>query len=507
MIVSSACLKLVEIRKRFPGVVALNGINLELQCNEVLALIGANGAGKSTLMNVLGGIVRMDSGLIEIDGKAVELRNPLDAKQRGIAFVHQEMALLPSMSIADNMYISDFPKTRRGLIDYETIESRCLKVLRTLGCSLSPRARIRSLGAGDRQIVEIARALLSAPRIIIFDEPTSSLSGTEKIKLFEVIHSLRNGGCAIIYITHFLDEIFTLCDRALVLRNGEIAGGGKISELDYEKVVKLMLGSSDLALSRANARKERRIGEIRLKVTNLEQKGSFEGVNLALHSGEVVGLWGLLGSGRSELARAIAGLDTIDGGVIEVRVQGKLRKIKRRAAKKWIGMITENRREDGLLGGASVRKNISLASLPSLLSAIWPFIDERREKAEARKLVEKLGVKSTSIEQTVATLSGGNQQKVILSRWLQRDPPILIMDEPTRGLDVGAKLEIQSEISSVAAKGSAILVISSEIEEIMSVSDRYIVLHRGRVVAELGPEANKESLLSAAVGIAQGGLR
>ena len=355
-------------------------------------------------------------------------------------------------------------------------------------------------------MVEIARALLAAPRIIIFDEPTSSLSSAEKTKLFEVIRSLRNGGCAIVYITHFLDEIFTLCDRALVLRNGEIAGGGKISELDYEKVVRLMLGSTGLGLSRENARKERRIGEVWLKVTDLEQKGSFEGVNLALRSGEVVGLWGLLGSGRSELARALAGLDAVDGGVVEVRVRGRLRKIKRRTAKKWIGMITENRREDGLLGGASVRKNISLASLPALLSAIWPFIDERREKAEAQKLVERLGIKSTSIEQTVATLSGGNQQKVILSRWLQKDPPILILDEPTRGLDVGAKLEIQSKISSMAAEGSAILVISSEIEEIMSVSDRYIVLHRGRVVAELGPEANKESLLSAAVGITQGGL-
>jgi ABC-type sugar transport system ATPase subunit len=320
-----------------------------------------------------------------------------------------------------------------------------------------------------------------------------------------VIRSLRQGGSAIIYITHFLDEIFSLCDRALVLRNGEVTGGGKIADLDYGQVVKLMLGGTDLESSKRRKAKARQAGDVSLRVTGLEQKGSFEGVSLQLRSGEVVGLWGLLGSGRSELARALAGLDPVDGGTIEVRVRGGLRKIRSSGAKKWIGMITENRREDGLLSQSSIRKNISLASLPALASAFWPFIDERREKAEVKRLVEKLEIKSAGMEQLVATLSGGNQQKVILSRWLQKDPPILIMDEPTRGLDVGAKLEIQSRISSLAEEGSAILVISSEIEEIMSVSDRYIVIYRGRIVAELGPEATKEALLSAAVGASSGG--
>jgi ABC-type sugar transport system ATPase subunit len=497
---SSTSLKLTGIRKSFPGVVALNGIDLEVSSGEVLALIGANGAGKSTLMNVIGGVVRMDSGRIEIDGKGVELKSPLDAKEIGIAFVHQEMALLPTLNIADNMYISGFPRTGAGLIDYKAVELRCAEVLGTLGCSIPPRTKIQNLGAGDRQMVEIARALLSAPRIIIFDEPTSSLSSAEKTRLFGVIRSLKESGSAIIYITHFLDEIFSLCDRALVLRNGEVAGGGKIAELDYERVVRLMLGGSDLESAGKRMTRARQRGDVSLKVTNLEQKGSFEGVSLQLHSGEVVGLWGLLGSGRSELARALAGLDPVDGGSIEVRVGGGLKKIKSSAAKKWIGMITENRREDGLLSQSSIRKNISLASLPSLLAAVWPFIDERRERMEATRLVERLEIKSAGMEQTVATLSGGNQQKVILSRWLLKNPPILIMDEPTKGLDVGAKLEIQSRISSLAEEGSAILVISSEIEEIMSISDRYIVIYRGHIVAELGSEASKESLLSAAVG-------
>jgi ABC-type sugar transport system ATPase subunit len=502
--VSIPLLKLIGIRKSFPGVVALNGIDLEVSSGEVLALIGANGAGKSTLMNVLGGVVRMDAGRIEIDGTAVDLKSPLDATEIGIAFVHQEMALLPTMSIADNMYISGFPR-KSGLIDYTAVESRCAEVLGTLGCAIPPRRKIQNLGAGDRQMVEIARALLSAPRIIIFDEPTSSLSSAEKARLFGVIRSLREGGSAIISITPFLDEIFSLCDRALVLRNGEVAGGGKISGLDYGQVVKLMLGGVDLESSKRHRTRARPAGEVSLKVTGLEQKGSFEGVSLQLRSGEVVGLWGLLGSGRSELARALAGLDPVDGGTMEVRVRGGFRKIRSSGAKKWIGMITENRREDGLLSQSSIRKNISLASLPSLMSAFWPFIDERREKAETRRLVEKLEIKSAGMEQTVATLSGGNQQKVILSRWLQKNPPILIMDEPTRGLDVGAKLEIQSRISSLAQEGSAILVISSEIEEIMSISDRYIVIYRGRIVAELGPETTKEKLLSAAVGASPGG--
>ena len=220
-------LPLSDIRKSFPGVIALNGINLEASAGEVLALIGANGAGKSTLMNVLGGIVHMDSGRIEIDGETVELRNPLEAKATGIAFVHQEMALLPTMSITDNMYISGYPRKANGLIDYKAAEIRCSAVLTTLGCSMPPRTKIKSLGAGDRQMVEIARALLSDPKIIIFDEPTSSLSSAEKTRLFAVIRSLRERGSTIIYITHFLDEIFALCDRALVLRNGEVAGGGK----------------------------------------------------------------------------------------------------------------------------------------------------------------------------------------------------------------------------------------------------------------------------------------
>ncbi len=500
---TASSLKLTGITKSFPGIRALNGISLEAFPGEVLALIGANGAGKSTLMNVLGGVLRMDSGSIEIGGKPAAINSPLDAARCGVAFVHQEMALLPTMTIAENMYISSFPRTGARLIDFRSATARCSEILKSLGCSFPPKTKVKNLGSGDRQMVEIARALLGNPRIVIFDEPTSSLSGLEKERLFGVIKKLKAGGATIIYITHFLDEVFTLCDRALVLRNGEVAGGDSIGALNYEKIVQLMLGRAQPDLRGAPGVAKKRSGAIALEVRDLTRSGVIENIDFELHRGEVVGLWGLLGSGRTELARALAGLDSIDRGEISVGTPAGRARIRQRSAQKWIGLITENRRDDGLLLRSSVRKNISLASLPGLVSKFWPLIDEKREKSEAGRLIARLGIKVSDMEQPVATLSGGNQQKVILSRWLQKNPPILIMDEPTRGLDVGAKIEIQEMIGTLASGGASILVISSEIEEIMSVSHRYLVIDRGRIVARLDSGASKEELLSAAVGARQ----
>jgi ABC-type sugar transport system ATPase subunit len=504
MAMTAPYLKLTEISKSFPGVKALNAISLEAYSGEVLGLIGANGAGKSTLMNVLGGVVRMDSGSIEIGGKVVDIRDPLDASARGIAFVHQEMALLPTMTIAENMYIASFPLNKVRLIDSGKAVQNCKEALDSLGFSLSPKAKIKELGAGDRQMVEVARALLGDPRILIFDEPTSSLSEKEKNRLFEVIRKLKAEGKTVIYITHFLDEVFTLCDRAAVLRNGEVAGTLRVEDMTYEAVVKLMLGKSELTPERGASGARRSAGAAVLKVSGLCRTGVFKDVSFELRSGEVVGLWGLLGSGRTELVRSVAGLDPVDGGEIAVNSGGALKRIRPREARSWIGLVTENRREDGLLLASSVRANISLASLPDLLSKLWPFIDEKREKTDAAALVKRLDIKISDMEQSVGTLSGGNQQKVILSRWLRKNPPVLILDEPTRGLDVGAKGEIQEMIVKLARDGAAIMVISSEIEEIMSVSDRYLVIDRGRIVAELDSDASKERLLAAALGAGQG---
>jgi len=316
-------LRMENISKSFPGVQALKGVNFEANQGEVVALIGANGAGKSTLMNVLGGNVIPDEGKILINGKEVNIHSPLDAARHGIAFVHQEMAVLPTMSIADTMFISNFPY-KNGLIDYKTINKRCIFILKRLGCNFDPGTKIRNLSPGSQQLVEIGRALLMDPKIIIFDEPTSSLTSHEKEHLFKIINSLKSEGAVIIYISHMLDEVFRICDRAIVLRNGETVGGGRISELTYDDIVKLMIGSKQI--DQYYGYKQRIIGDPILKVEHMSRKGVLDNICFELKKGEVVGLWGLLGSGRTEVARALVGLDPIDTGDFYICVSDKLEK-------------------------------------------------------------------------------------------------------------------------------------------------------------------------------------
>ena len=491
-------LKMVEIKKSFPGVQALKGVSFEAYPGEILALVGANGAGKSTLMNIQGGVVHPDEGQIIIGGQVVIINSPLDAARNGIAFVHQEMAMLPTMSIADTMFISSFP-LKGGLINYKETNDRCVKALRRLGFNFDPSTKIRNLSPGDQQMVEIARALLSNPRIIIFDEPTSSLTSREKEQLFEVIKNLKKEGAVVIYISHLLDEVFRICDRAIVLRNGETVGGGFIKDLTYDDIVRLMIGSKQI--SQYYTRGTRSFGETVMQVEGLRRKWVIENINFSLRKGEVVGLWGLLGSGRTEVARAVMGLDPIDGGVVRINFNGKLKAIRPSDANHWVGMLTENRREEGLLLPESVRHNMSLANLAALTKNHYPFIDHKLENEQVKKYVDKLEIRISSPEQKVATLSGGNQQKVIVGRWLQKNPLIYIMDEPTRGLDVGAKADIRNIINELAESGAALLVISSEIDEIMAVSDRYLVMNRGHIVLELPAEATKEELMAAAAGV------
>ena len=491
-------LRMTGIQKSFPGVRALGGVQLEAYAGEVLALVGANGAGKSTLMNILGGVFPPDNGQIVIEGQAVTFGSPLDAARHGIAFVHQEMAMLPTMTIADNIFISNFP-VARGRIDYANVMTRSKQALTRLGCTFDPRTRVGDLSPGDQQMVEIARAILTEPKIIIFDEPTSSLTRHEKARLFSVIATLKRDGVTIIYISHFLDEIFGLCDRALVLRNGETAGSDLTRNLTQAAIVEMMIGTKLITDLQHGGQPNQR-GPIALRVGGLRRRGVLREVGFEIHQSEVVGLWGLLGSGRTELIRALVGLDPIDGGVIELRLDGELRRVRPSVAGRHIGMITENRREEGLLLPMSVSANISLASLPKLVGRLWPFLNHQHEMDQSQQLVMRLSVKTSGLTQTVGTLSGGNQQKVIVSRWLAKNPPIYLMDEPTRGLDVGAKAEIRAIIRDLAKQGAALLVISSEIDEIMSVSDRYLVLNRGRIVAELPADASKNELMATAAG-------
>jgi ABC-type sugar transport system ATPase subunit len=490
-------LRMVGIRKRFPGVQALAGVDLEVDAGEVLAVVGANGAGKTTLMNILGGVVQPDDGEIYICGKRADIRSPLDAAACGIAFVHQELALLPTMSVVDNMYVASFP-SRGGFIDYRTAEDRCARILDALKCGFHPRTTLQELNPGDRQMVEIARALLAEPRLIIFDEPTSSLTSREKRRLFGVISALKQAGVAVIYITHLLDEVFDICDRAVVLRNGETVGGGPIRSLTRDRIVELMIGAN--VITQHSVRKTKQIGEPLLEVEGLEREGVLTGISFSLHRGEIVGVWGLLGSGRTEVARAIAGLDPIDRGSIRVSVGGVMKTIQAGEARNWIGMIPENRREEALLLPQSVKANMSLANLRALLSRIWPLVDVKREACLAQEYVKRLGIAASSIEQPVATLSGGNQQKVIVGRWLQRKPLIYIMDEPTRGIDVGAKAQICNIICELADGGAAIMLISSDIDEMIALSDRFLVMSRGRITSELPGGSSKDRLMAAAMG-------
>jgi len=493
----SPSLQMIDITKAFLGVQALSQVTVEAYSGSVLALVGANGAGKSTLMNILGGVLRADSGEILLNGKPITIHSPLDATAHGIAFVHQEMAMLPTMTVAENMYISGFPQ-QRGLIDQRAMREQAAKVLQRLGCRFSPDTQVRMLNTGNRQMVEIARALLNNPQILIFDEPTSSLTSREKARLFEVISTLKAEGVTIIYITHFLDEIFQICDRATVLRGGQVAGSGLISELDAAQIVHMIIGNLEVdALPKPVATEQ---GEIALRVNSLNRKGVLSNIQFELRRGEIVGLWGLLGSGRTELARAVIELDPIDSGSIEVNDGSRLRPFRSGEAQKWIGLLTEDRRNEGLLLPMSVRQNLSLANLRSLTS-FFRLIRHGEEVRQANALVKRLNIKLANLEQPARTLSGGNQQKVVIGRWLEVSPRVFIMDEPMRGLDVGAKAEIRNIIFELAEGGTALLVISSEIDEIMSLCSRYLVMARGEIVRQFSRDVSRNELMAAAAGV------
>lgn len=487
-----AYLKMTSISKHFSGIYVLRNVTLEAYEGEAIALLGANGAGKSTLMNILGGVHLPDDGKILIGGLDASIRSTIDAEKRGIGFIHQELALCPTMSVAENIFISRFP-TKAGVIHKKYIEEESRKVLERLGCSIDARKTIGELSAGDKQLVEIARALLSDARIIIFDEPTSSLAVKEKERFFDVINSLKKENKVIIYITHFLDEIFTVCERVQVLRNGKTTGTGFIKDVDHHDIIKLMIGDVEIDAAKKRDAAERK--EVALRVSGLSRRDFLDSISFDLYKGEVLGLWGLMGSGRTELVRAVRGLDPVDEGTIELDTGGSLRKIAPSKTKKHIGIITENRRDDGLFLPLSVKENISIANLSALLSKNKLFMNRKKEEELSLRMVKTLNIIVTGINQTVGTLSGGNQQKAIFARWLGKRPSVLLMDEPTRGVDVGAKSEIHKLIKELAEEGFSILIISSEIEEIMELCDRSLIIRDGAIVKELPGDASENDLM------------
>ncbi len=489
-------LELVDIHKRFGSAVALAGATLTLRAGEAHALMGANGAGKSTLMNILGGILQRSEGQIRLGGTPIEIASPRDARRHGISFVHQELNMLPSMTVAENVLIDELP-TQGGFVSRKRMRERVAAILERLGCRFSPDDTVETLGMGDRQMVEVARALSSDPRILIFDEPTSSLSEREKRRLFEVIGRLKAAGTAVVYITHFLDEIFETCERVTVMRNGQTVASGPLADYRPHDIVIHMLG--DVKLEERLRPPRAPEGEPVLEVDRISRQGALDGVSFRLHPGEIVGLWGLLGSGRTEILRALVGLDGLDEGAIRLRRDGRLQPVAPGDLHAEVGFVTEDRRGEGLLLPLPVASNISFANFDKVLGPLG-LIDRKRERRFGEAFAERLKIKLHAISQPVRTLSGGNQQKVVFARWLGTAPRLFFLDEPTRGLDVGAKGEILKLTAALAEGGASVLLASSELEEMMSLCDRYLIVQRGRIVGELPGTADKETLMQALSG-------
>lgn len=488
------------IVKEFPGVKALDGVNLAVKKGEVHSLLGENGAGKSTLMKVLLGIYKQDEGEIFYKGQPVKIANPADALKIGISMIHQEISLVTDRTIAENVWIGREPTTKLGLLDWKKLYEKTEQLFNELDLAgFNPKTLVRRLSVAQQQMVEIARAISYNSDVIIMDEPTSALTEAEVEILFRIINNLKNRGISVIYISHKMDEIFKISDSITVLRDGQWVATEAAEKLDSNKVISLMVGRE---LSQVFPKVEVAIGEPILEVKNLTRKGFFEDVSFSVRRGEILGLSGLMGAGRSEVMRAIFGVDKLDSG--EIYFGGKRVHIHstKDAIKLGMGFVTEDRKELGLILCRSIRENATYASLDSLSTG--PFTNTNREVSATKDMINKLSIKTPTYKKRVGALSGGNQQKVVLANWLLSKPKVLILDEPTRGIDVGAKYEIHKMMCEFAGQGMAVIMISSELPEILGMSDRIIVMHEGKQKAEfMRGEATQEKILHSAVGVSK----
>ena len=487
---------LVEIRgmtKAFPGVQALLGVDLDLRAGEVHAVVGENGAGKSTLMKIVAGVYRSDSGSIRLGGVPILNESPRQALERGISMIHQELNLAPNLSVAENVFLGRAP-TRGGLIDWRRLYADVEALADRLGIDLDVRARVDELSVARQQMVEIAKALSLDARVIIMDEPTSALTERETEALFDIIARLKSNGVAVVYISHRLDEIFRVADRVTVLRDGRLVGTLPIAQATQPQLIGMMVGR---VLTTLFPKESVEIGDPFLEVRHLRRKGALEDISFVLRRREILGLAGLVGAGRTELVRVLFGADPLDGG--EILLEGRPVRIRRPrdAIRLGMGFVTEDRKLQGLVLGMNVRENETLASLAQVSKL--GFLNLGRERTLAARLVEQLGVRTPSVEQEVANLSGGNQQKVVIAKWLATRARILILDEPTRGIDVGAKAEVHALMSRLASQGVSILMISSELPEILGMSDRILVMRQGRLSGEFTrDQASQEAILACA---------
>jgi galactofuranose transport system ATP-binding protein len=522
---SAPALEVRGLVKRFAGVHALRGADLLVRPGEVHALMGENGAGKSTLIKLITGVYRPDGGTILLDGAERSLRTPLEAQAAGISTIYQEVNLVPMMSVARNLYLGREPR-RLGLVDVRALNRNAGEILGRYGVHADVTAPVHTLGLGARQMVALARAVQTRARVVIMDEPTSSLEPREVETLFGVIRDLREQSVAVVFVSHRLDELYEICDRVTVLRDGRAVHSGAMTGLPRMQLVSLMLGR-DLAAARdgrvtafAETREERRPAEDDVKIagllpsrgrrrrgptdcpalsiSGLTDRHRLRGVSLDVAPGEILGLGGLLGAGRSETAQAVVGARPAAG---TVRVDGRAlrRRSPRTSIRAGIALLAEDRKAEGIIPGLSVRENIVLAALPRLSRA--GIVSAARQERIVEFFISRLRIKASSPEQKVEDLSGGNQQKVLLARWMCLNPHVLLLDEPTRGIDVGAKAEVQAIIDQLAAEGVAVLLISSELDELIEGSDRIVVLKNGAVAARLeGAEVSADKLMRALAG-------
>lgn len=488
-------LQIAGAAKRFGGVHALIDANLTLYAGEIHALLGENGAGKSTLLKSLAGVHQLDAGSIRLFGRDFNVSGTRGSQDQGIAVIYQEPSLFPDLTLAENVFVGR--QLGKGLkVDWREMNRRAGELFVRLGVPLDPSRRARGLSIADQQIVEIAKALSLNAKVIVMDEPTAALSGSETERLFGVARSLRNEGAALVFVSHRLDEVMELCHRVTVLRDGATVATAAISEVDIDQIVKWMVGRE---VSELFPKVASNIGETILKVEGLSREGQFDDISFDVKSGEIVGVAGLVGSGRSEVVRAIFGVDKYDSGSVEFLGEKLKRNSPGEAMQRGIAFVPEDRRQQGLFMPISILKNISITMLKTLSN--FGLVSRSQELAEGEEWSRKLQIKFNSINDSVDRLSGGNQQKVVLAKWLSTQPRLLIIDEPTRGIDVGTKSEVHRFISEQASRGLGILMISSELPEVLGMADKVLVMREGRLVGRFSAkDATPENVIAAASG-------
>jgi len=494
---NSYLLEMNNISKHFPGVQALDGVSFKLKKGQVFAIVGENGAGKSTLIKILSGSYINDTGEIIFEGKKTSIRNPFDAMQLGINTIYQETSLVPEITVAENIFLGRQPM-RGGKLRWKQMYDDAKQILSDLSINLNPRSIVSNLSAAQQQLIEIAKAFSREAKIIIMDEPTSAITVEDTENLFNIIRGIVKKGTSVIYISHRLKEIFQIAEMVTILRDGKTVATMKVSDTDESDIVKYMVGRDigDIFGEKSYSSSD----EVVLEANNLTRRGVFSNISFSLRKGEILGFSGLVGAGRSEIVRAIFGLDKLDSG--EITIAGRKVNIKNSTdgINKGMAFVSEDRRIESIIQGFTVRENITILLLKEIVSRIG-LISTKKESAIAAKYVEEFSIKTPSIEQLVMNLSGGNQQKVALAKCLSTNPKVLILDEPTKGIDVGAKKEIHTLIKELAKSGMGVIIVSSELPEIIGMCHRVLVIREGKLIKQFGKdELTEEGLMHAAVG-------